>query len=291
MQTLEKLPTIPTAKGSISIIVAVLNHAHTLQRCIDSVVKQTYPYKELIILDGGSVDGSVDIIRRNASSISHWVSEPDRGIYHAFNKGVRLSTGEWLIFLGSDDILWKEDVLQRVAEQFDTAYPHCKVIYGPVANVSQEGDILEIRGMPWSAYQALPTRRWTFDHQGIFQHRSLFETHGLFDESYLICGDQEFLLRELKSAPALYLEEVIVAGFGWGGTSSRPANLHTLIEERRRALRANGLPAGMVVSPLIWIKMVCFEALRTILGKNFARFLGDLVAKAHAAKKRLSRMT
>ena len=73
---------------SISVIVAVLNGAKTLQRCIDSVAQQTYPNKELIIIDGGSQDGTVDILKANQGKITSWISEPDRGIYSAWNKGL-----------------------------------------------------------------------------------------------------------------------------------------------------------------------------------------------------------
>ena len=87
----------------ISIIVAVYNGEKTLQRCIDSVFSQTYPHKELIIIDGGSTDGTVDILQTNNDKITYWKSEPDNGIYQAWNKALDHAKSDWICFLGSDD--------------------------------------------------------------------------------------------------------------------------------------------------------------------------------------------
>ena len=84
----------------LTIIVAVFNGAKTLERCIDSVVQQTWPYKELIIMDGGSTDGTVDLLKRYDSKIKYWESRPDRGIYHAWNKALDHAEGEWICFIG-----------------------------------------------------------------------------------------------------------------------------------------------------------------------------------------------
>src|SRR3990172_6849742 len=98
----------------ISIIVAVYNGKATLQQCIDSVAQQTYPNKELVIIDGGSNDGTVELLEKNRSKFSYWISEPDRGIYNAWNKGLVQAHGEWVCFLGADDYLWDATVLGRI---------------------------------------------------------------------------------------------------------------------------------------------------------------------------------
>jgi glycosyltransferase involved in cell wall biosynthesis len=90
----------------ISVIVAVFNGAKTLQQCIDSVAGQTYPHKELIVIDGGSIDGTREILEGDATKLAYWVSEPDRGIYHAWNKALARARGDWICFLGADDYLW-----------------------------------------------------------------------------------------------------------------------------------------------------------------------------------------
>lgn len=88
------------SKPVTSVIVAVYNGAKTLQRCIDSVSNQTYPQKELIIIDGGSADGTVDILRVNNDKIAYWKFKPDRGIYHAWNKALDHVQGAWIYFWG-----------------------------------------------------------------------------------------------------------------------------------------------------------------------------------------------
>ena len=87
----------------ITIIIAVFNGAKTLQQCIDSVAQQSYPNKELIIIDGGSKDGTLDLLKANSEKIDYWVSETDNGIYNAWNKGLAQANGDWICFLGADD--------------------------------------------------------------------------------------------------------------------------------------------------------------------------------------------
>ena len=109
-------------KPIITIIVAVLNSKESLERCIESVNNQTYPHRELIIIDGGSTDGTVEILKNNDDKIAYWESKPDRGIYHAFNKAIKYAQGEWIYFLGSDDYLWTSDVLEKVAQNIRTIH-------------------------------------------------------------------------------------------------------------------------------------------------------------------------
>ncbi len=109
---------------SLSIIVAVYNAFHTIGRCIESVTAQTYPYRELIVIDGGSTDGTVEILRQKSDQIQYWVSEPDTGICNAWNKGVQKARGEWIGFLGADDFLWS-GILAGLGTL------EAKAIYGP----------------------------------------------------------------------------------------------------------------------------------------------------------------
>ena len=99
----------------ITVIIAVRNGAATLQRALDSVFEQTYADTELIVMDGASTDATPAIVERNAARIGYWVSEPDTGIYDAWNKALGHVTGDWICFLGADDRLHAPDVLERVA--------------------------------------------------------------------------------------------------------------------------------------------------------------------------------
>lgn len=224
-----------SSRPKVTVIVVVLNGAKTLQRCIDSVAGQTYPQKELIIIDGGSSDATVEIIRSNNQHIDSWVSETDRGIYHAMNKGVERSTGDWMIFLGADDFLIASDVLAAAAERLANIEPQTRLAYGKVAVVSEQGKAIGSWGDFNHQLDGLP-------HQGTFHHRSLFQVHGGFDESFRIAGDYELLLRELRSGNAAeFFCDLTVAAFSWGGVSTSLTSATAYWIEYARARRLNGL--------------------------------------------------
>src|SRR3569833_120643 len=143
----------------ISVIMAVYNGAKSLQHCLDSYTAQTNANKELIIIDGGSTDGSVDIIKANADRIAYWVTEKDRGIYHAWNKGLDKVTGDWVCFIGSDDYWWSADVFEKMAAGLDGVYPPVRVVYGTVAVLGKDGEVLRRFGSPWE--QARRNFRYT----------------------------------------------------------------------------------------------------------------------------------
>jgi glycosyltransferase involved in cell wall biosynthesis len=235
----------------ISVIVAVFNGEKTLQRCIDSVADQTYPHKELVIVDGGSTDGTVDILRTNSDKIAYWESEPDRGIYHAWNKALKHVRGDWICFLGSDDYFWKPDVLEQIkGHLIEAASAAIRVVYGQVAVVTEQDEVLIVAGKPWGNVQRRFLQMMTVPHQGVMHHRSLFELHGKFDDSFQIVGDYEFLLRELKTNRAEFVSNVIVAGMRRGGVSANPTNYIQSLKEFARARRKNKV---RVMIPLQWI--------------------------------------
>ena len=204
----------------ITIVVAVLNSKESLERCIESVNNQTYPHRKLIIIDGGSTDGTVEILKNNDDNIAYWESSPDRGIYHAWNKALQYARGEWICFLGADDYFWSEKVLTDLSPQLVKAADlGIKVVYGQAARVDRNGRILKLVGKPWEKIRWLMPHGMPLPHTGLMHHRSLFEKHGLFDETFKIAGDYDLLLRELKNGEALYVRDLIVAGWQAGGIS------------------------------------------------------------------------
>ncbi len=214
----------------ISIIVATMNSDKTLQRCIDSIDAQNYQDRELIIIDGGSTDGTVDIIRANAKKIAHWESAPDRGIYHAWNKGVKHSIGEWVCFLGADDTFRENSTLKTVAPLL-----HGTIIYGDIDLVDATGRYIEKISRPWN-------RSWfnqgiMFPHVGALHHRSILSG---FDESFRIAGDYEFMLRALKNQDPTYIP-IAFCNMQIGGCSSK--QLDATIRETQLALKKNNMPS------------------------------------------------
>jgi glycosyltransferase involved in cell wall biosynthesis len=249
---------------------------HVLSHCIDSVAGQAYPYKELIIIDGGSSDGTVQLLEANTQKISYWSSEPDRGIYQAWNKALLRARGEWICFLGADDLLWDATVLARISEQLRGLSPSIRVVYGQNMLINGRGESLYPMGAPWQTLKGKFRTSMCLPHPGMMHHRSLFEQHGPFDESFRIAGDYEMLLRELNHADALFIPNLIVAGVRQGGISSNPSSALLVLSEARRAQRIH----GQRFPPLPWmwsmIKVYLRLLLWNVFGERLARSTLDL---------------
>ena len=258
----------------ISVIVAVYNGANTVQRCIDSVKPQTYPNVEFIIMDGGSTDGTVEIIKSNEASIAYWESKSDHGIYHAWNKALEHVHGEWICFLGADDYFWSPCVLEQMAPSLVEAYPHCRVVYGRVALVNKKDEVLYHAGEPWEKIKKKFRQIMALPHQGVMHHISLFEAHGGFDERFQIAGDYELLLRELKDRDAFFVPEVVVVGMRQGGVSSDPSHGLLLLEETRKAHLQAGLKSGWRWY-FAYLRVRLRLLLWCVLGESFTRKLLD----------------
>ena len=224
----------------ISIIVAVFNGVKTLQQCIDSVAKQTYPNKELIIIDGGSNDGTVDLLRLNQEHITYWISEPDSGIYNAWNKGLTQAQGEWICFLGADDFIWDSQVLERLSTRLEKLPASIHVAYGQIMLISADGESLYAAGEPWQKIKERFKQVMCIYHQGVMHRRGLFQQNGKFDESFQIAGDYELLLRELKTSDAVFIPDIIIVAMRREGISSKPANTLLTMRELRRAQQMHG---------------------------------------------------
>jgi glycosyltransferase involved in cell wall biosynthesis len=174
----------------ISIVVATFNAAATLEKCITTIISQDFPAKELLIIDGGSTDGTADIIRQYAGHIAHWASEPDRGIADAWNKGVERAGGKWLLFLGADDYLINNRVLSSIAPELD---PTFDVVYGKLRleGGPYHGSII---GGDWDPIRF--RRRMTIPNPAAFINRALITEIGGFNERFRIALDYEFFLRK-----------------------------------------------------------------------------------------------
>ncbi|MFC1836214.1 glycosyltransferase family 2 protein [Thermodesulfobacteriota bacterium] len=221
--------------------MAVYNSARTLQRALDSVRDQNYEHKELVIIDGASTDGSVEILQANERWIDYWESEQDRGICHAWNKGLDHANGEWIHFLGADDYFMDSAVLTRVAKGLMKCSREIRVVYGKEAVVSSGGEVLKIWGDAWEKAGPQIVKEMSIPHPTVFLHRSIFESFGKFDESYRICADYHLLLKELKTGKALFIPDVVVKAVTYEGVSRRWDMLPTVVLETALAQRMNGL--------------------------------------------------
>ncbi len=170
--------------------------------------------------------------------ISYSVSEPDRGILDAWNKGLKHTTGDWVHFLGTDDYYYDESVFAKIVELLVAQQAESKVIYGVVERVNRRGDFVEWHGKPWNAVRFRQVGM-CIAQTATFQHWSLFEEYGEFDADRPVGDPYEFLLRYLKDHDAIFVPNV-VASMIVGGESNRPENLLTFVREDRRAQRIHG---------------------------------------------------
>ena len=225
----------------VTVIVAVYNGVQTLQQCLDSVLQQTYQQIELIVIDGGSTDGTIDLLLKNSQQIRYWISEPDRGIYHAWNKALAQATGDWICFLGADDFLWNEQVLSRVVVQLAQVPEAINVVYSQTSLLGADGGVLYSIGEPWPQVKDRFKQLMCIPHPSVLHRSRLFKNSGGFDESFQIAGDYELLLRELKDKDAFFMPSIIFSAMRQGGISSALGNTSSALREVRAAQRKNGL--------------------------------------------------
>lgn len=205
----------------LSIITVNLNNRDGLQKTIDSVVAQTFKDFEWIVIDGGSTDGSKELIERYSDHFAYWVSEPDKGIYNAMNKGIKVAQGEYLQFLNSGDWLWNKDILQEVL--FDDSKNEVDILYGKSLVHDVNGEVFEY-GPHYNTFTPFSLIYSTISHPATFTRRELFEKYGFFDESFRIAGDLEFFFRAiiLNHATTKYINRTITHFAGGGLSMTSP---------------------------------------------------------------------
>lgn len=199
----------------ISIIVATFNAKNTLQSCLDSIREQKEEDIELLIIDGGSTDKTQDIIRQNIDIIDYYISESDNGIYDAWNKGIKVSNGEWILFLGADDSLLP-DALSKYRLYLSEKSNFYEYISARVYYLNESGQIIKILGEKWNWNTF--RKSMTVAHVASLHKKSLFKDIGLFNTAYKICADYEFLMRKEDQLKASFLNET-VAQMRAGGIS------------------------------------------------------------------------
>jgi hypothetical protein len=205
----------------ISVLIATRDAARGLPRCLESLRGQSFRDFEVVVMDGGSADGTVELLKAAGDVVATWRSEPDRGIYSAWNKALALARGEWICFLGADDWLWDARALERLAPALRSAPPDCRVVYSRLRQVDPQGRVAEELGEPWAQAKARFRSHVCLPQPGLMHRRTLFAAHGRFDESFQLAADYELLLRELKSGDALYVPAVTVGMALGGKTTSR----------------------------------------------------------------------
>lgn len=195
----------------ISIITVVRNNKETIKNAIESVLGQTYKNIEYIVIDGLSTDGTIEVIRHYEDKIDKFISEPDKGIYDAMNKGIKLATGDVVGILNSDDFYIDNNVIDKIAQKFndkqvDSVY--ADLVYVKPNNLNKIIRYYDSRHFKPSKF----AYGWMPAHPTFFVKREIYTKYGLFKTDYKIAGDYELLVRFLyiHKISYYYLNEAII---------------------------------------------------------------------------------
>lgn len=244
-------------KPTFSIITATLNAGAELRKTLDSLQVQTIRDFEYIVVDGGSSDFTVSLLQQESDFSVRWVSESDEGISDAFNKGVRMAKGEWVLFLGAGDCLASATVLENVY-RFVLANDMPPFFYGDAIY-----DYAETRRRVHRNYQWKKFCRYScIPHQAMFLKRAIFDQYGFFDLHYRICMDYEHTARFIRDIPPLYMD-MEVAVMPRTGVSTNPWKTH---KEMNRVRREHRL-ATPISTAMFWVFILAKAAYCFVLRK------------------------
>ena len=241
----------------ISIITATYNSGNTVADTLKSVLDQSYHDYELLVIDGASKDNTLEIVRSMEPQFEgklKYVSEPDKGIYDAMNKGIRMATGEVVGILNSDDFYTSHDVLETVANKMQEA--EVDAVYGDVHYVDDKNLTKCVR-----YYSSKPFRRWMMRlgfmpaHPSFYCRREVYEKFGCFDTSYRVAADFENLLRLIfvNHIRTHYIPKDFVTMRTGGASSSGWQSHKKIMKDHLKALRKNGVYSNIFLLALRYV--------------------------------------
>ena len=246
----------------VSIITAALNDGANLQLTIDSVKSQSFKDIEHIVVDGGSTDDTIDILNRyNFDYNLKWISEKDNGISDAFNKGVRLSSGRWLLFLGAGDQLASNTTIESIVPQLMKKVEY-SILWGDVDIIDLDDQILKEIRCNYSKYRL--KQYMCYHHQGVFHNRKIFDHYGLFDVDVKIAMDYDLILRIYNQINKEGYLNKKISYFLDGGNSQQ--NYMDTIKDFYRVQKKNKINYKLL-SDLFY----CWSAFKYYLRKNINR--------------------
>jgi len=242
----------------ITIITVVYNGEKYLEETILSVINQTYNNIEYIIIDGGSTDGTIDIIKKYEDRIDYWISEKDSGIYDAMNKGIAHSNGELINFMNASDVFCDSELLYNMVSHINKNEVFPDILYGNAHIYSENGDFLKVlKPLKFSKlfFNLFSTR--VVCHQAVFVNRDIIST---FDTDYIIKGDLNWyysLLKKSKHSKIIYLP-LSVCNYSLGGLSSKSSKIKNSMEQMKVMFNNNNflifllsLPFPLIFLPFL----------------------------------------
>lgn len=261
----------------ITIITSTYNVARDLHWTIDSINNQTYLNVQWIVADGASDDGTVELLKQHSDVIDYWFSEPDTGIYDAWNKALEHIQGDWVQFIGAGDELFESQTLEKVAIYLRDAYPNYDLVYGKVMHVSEKNrKELYVSGEPWENYK----NKWEGirpklpPHPAIFHRKNLFKEF-FFNTDFLIVADSHFLLQNLHKN--FFYIPLIVDKMVFGGVSSSPKGKLKSYKELLISLRILQInpPLRVRCRSIAWyfISKTMLKATNQVMYERFMDFI------------------
>lgn len=255
----------------ITIITITYNSERYLEQTITSVIEQTYTNREYIVVDGNSTDGTLDIIKKYESEIDNWISEPDNGIADAMNKGIDLATGDYILFIHSDDYLVNSSVLERASEylgdRFDIFF------FQVLHDINEQNQVSSNRSLGW-----LTNFKMGSCHQGQLCSRKLFQKIGKFDTSFKIDMDYDLILRAYRTGASCNSVNMPLAVMRLIGISSRTdwKSLRERFDEERRVHSKNCTTIWMrLLYIFYWMMYLPYRKSLYILNPNKRVFALD----------------
>lgn len=229
-----------------SVITICYNAAATIERTLRSVTGQSWAGKEYIIIDGASKDSTLEIIGRYRDKVDILVSEPDKGLYDAMNKGLRLATGDYVLFMNAGDRFHEDTTLEQIAAQVQQLDELPGVIYGNTALTNMAGEIYGMRRLSppehldWKSFK----NGMLVCHQAFYARRDLAES---YDTKYRFSADVDWCIRVMKKAGTLHNTHLIVADYLEDGSGVTIDNRKASLKERFAIMRKHyGLPSTLM---------------------------------------------
>lgn len=239
----------------ISIITVCYNSAKTIKDTLTSVTNQLHDDIEHVLVDGGSNDGTIDLVKKHGERVSRFVSSPDRGTYDAMNKGLSLATGDYVAYLNSDDFYTSEKVIQQVAETIHET--NADAIYGDLSYVKRNDPKTRVRYWKSQVFQPGSfVRGFAPPHPTFLMKRKLLNELGGFDLSYSLASDFDLMFRalEIKKYTSTYMPLELTRMRTGGATNISLSNIVRQNQEILRSLRSHGArisTAGFIVRKLL----------------------------------------